>query len=419
MKLNEWKLGLAAVGLVSLATGLQAQDKPQQAPLMTALSATTISGYVDTSAVWNPGTGNANPPPYALNSSSKADGFNLDQMDVKIAKPLDEGQWSAGYTFEVSYGPDAMLIDGGAYPIRQAFVALQAPIGNGLQLEIGRFDALLGYESSDSYKNANWTHSYAKSLEPTEDTGILASYQFNPSILAQVGVANTVSTAGFAGSTVNSRNLNGNGGATIESTKAITGLITLTAPDSWGFLKGSTLSGGANYGPGFGANQALTHAVDKVEAYVGTTVNTPIKDLTVGASYDSVDGAEGAASAASVAAGVPLAGYAMAVDGYATYKITDKLSISGRGEYAHGSAFVAPFGVPAVGADASDVKVLALTGTLQYDLWANVISRLEVRWDHSADGADHFGGTSTLADPVPGATKKNDVTIAANVIYKF
>ena len=41
---------------------------------MTALSATTISGYVDTSAVWNPGTGNANPAPYAFNGG-KQDGF--------------------------------------------------------------------------------------------------------------------------------------------------------------------------------------------------------------------------------------------------------------------------------------------------------------------------------------------------------
>jgi hypothetical protein len=413
MKINTWRFGLAAAGLVSLTPALLAQTPaataPPQVPLMTAVSATTISGYVDTSAVWNPGTGNANTPPYAFNSPTKQDGFNLDQADVKIAKALDEGQWSAGYTLELSYGPDAILIDGGAYPIRQAFVTLQAPVGNGLQFEIGRFDALLGYESSDGYKNANFTRSYAKSLEPTEDTGILASYQFNPSIQAQVGVVNTVTTAG-----VNTRNANGSGFSTIESTKAVTGLITLTAPDSWGFVKGSTLVGGANYGPGFGSNPAGTHDVDKVEVYVGTTINTPIKDLTFGGAYDSVEGMEGAPGG--------LAGYAMAVSGYTTYKITDKLSLSGRGEYAHGSALVGPFGIPApgFGPDSTDPKVFALTGTLEYDLWANVISRLEVRWDHSVDGADHFGGTSLFTGaPGAGATKKNDIMIAANVIYKF
>jgi hypothetical protein len=62
---------------------------PQLVPVQTALSATTISGYVDTSAVWNPGTGNANPAPYAFNAG-KQDGFNLDSVDLRIEKGLDE-----------------------------------------------------------------------------------------------------------------------------------------------------------------------------------------------------------------------------------------------------------------------------------------------------------------------------------------
>jgi len=53
MKINKWTLGLAAVGLVSLTPALRAADAtPVPQPVMTAMSATTISGYVDTSAVW-------------------------------------------------------------------------------------------------------------------------------------------------------------------------------------------------------------------------------------------------------------------------------------------------------------------------------------------------------------------------------
>ena len=90
MKIEKWTLGLAAIGLVTLAPALQAQTPPPQlVPAMTAVSATTISGYVDTSAVWNPGTGNANPAPYAFNAG-KQDGFNLDAIDLKVSKPLDE-----------------------------------------------------------------------------------------------------------------------------------------------------------------------------------------------------------------------------------------------------------------------------------------------------------------------------------------
>jgi hypothetical protein len=67
-------------------------------------------------------------------------------------------------------------------------------------------------------------------------------------------------------------------------------------------------------------------------------------------------------------------------------------------------------------------EVLALTGTIQYDLWKNVISRLEVRWDHSLLGNDLFGGKiySTPYGSEEGRAEfKNAVMLAANIIYKF
>jgi hypothetical protein len=51
---------------------------------------------------------------------------------------------------------------------------------------------------------------------------------------------------------------------------------------------------------------------------------------------------------------------------------------------------------------------------VQYDLWKNVISRLELRWDHSLSGREAFGGTN------PGQPNRdNALLLAANVIYKF
>src|SRR5665213_1597515 len=121
MKIEKWTVGLAAAGLVTLSPALLAQTPagPQLVPMQTALTATTISGFVDTSAVWNPGTGNANPAPYAFNAG-RQDGFNVDDIDIKLAKPFDAGKWSAGYVAELNYGPESFGIDGGAAPIRQA-----------------------------------------------------------------------------------------------------------------------------------------------------------------------------------------------------------------------------------------------------------------------------------------------------------
>jgi hypothetical protein len=407
MKIQKWTLGLAAVGLVTLAPAVLAQTAPQNTPLLTSLSATTISGYVDTSAVWNPGTGNANPAPYAFNAG-KSDGFNLDQIDIKLSKPIEEGKWSAGYVAELTYGPDATGIDAGAYPIRQAYVDLNVPVGNGIELKMGRWDNIIGYETSDSVNNPNFTRSYGYSFEPTEHTGLLAAYKFADWINVQVGAADTLTT--FGG--VNSRNAGIPAGAyASESKKTVVSLVTLTAPDSWGFLKGSALYGGFDHGQG-----AFSH--DTTEYYAGATINTPVKDLSVGAAFDSIQHVD--------VAGFD-AGYFKSIAGYVSYKLTDKATVNGRVEWATGSPIGAnadannsPFGY-AGGTPANPVNaVLALTGTFQYDLWANVVSRLEVRWDHAAGGGAGFGGT----EPIGGAfavtdSKVNEVMIAANVIYKF
>jgi len=431
MKIEKWTIGLAAAGLVTLSPAVLAQTTnapaaaPTAVPLLTALSATTISGYVDTSAVWNPGTGNANPAPYAFNAG-KADGFNLNAVDVKIAKPQDETGWSAGYVAEISVGPDPVGIDGGAYPIRQAYVALHMPVGNGIDWQIGRWDNLLGYESSDSYKNPNYTRSYGYSFEPTEHTGLLGTYAFNSSISLQVGVADTVNTLGTL-------SRSDPGAPVIESKKSLVSLLTLTAPDSWGAWKGSAFYAGFDYGEGdSGAKGVITGynpatgvvggtaaslGHDRQELYFGATINTPVKDLTFGASWDWIHHVDvGAFDARDVSA----------VAGYGSYKLTDKLTLNGRAEYANGPGLTAllaatdgefPGGTTSANPTPDGFnKVFALTATVQYALWDNVTSRLELRWDHAADGTTPFGGDVYTFGA---AQKRNEVMLAANVIYKF
>src|SRR5260370_23814659 len=192
MKCTRSLLALAGAGLLSLPAITQAEEKPSS--VMTALASTTLSGYVDTSAHWNPGTGNANPAPYAFNAG-KADGFNLNSVVLQIQKPLDETPWAAGYTAMLMFGPDAPGVTGAAGEyVREAHVDLSVPIGNGLQFQVGRFGNIIGYETTTSWSNPNYTHSYAWSIQPTEHTGILATYKFWDMLTAQFGVANEVTT---------------------------------------------------------------------------------------------------------------------------------------------------------------------------------------------------------------------------------
>jgi len=194
-------------------------------------------------------------------------------------------------------------------------------------------------------------------------------------------------------------------------------LLSLTAPDSWGSLKGSALYAGLDYGPGNGAENingtgVAGHVVDKTHLYVGAVVTTPVTGLKFGAAWDTVNNSD-------LAGFKGLEGYASAMAAYVSYHPTDsKLTINGRAEYAHGSAFDFLFANNFDYAQQED-KVIALTGTVQYDLWANVISRLEVRWDHSADGSPHFGDNVPQKVGGVGPGKSNELMVAANVIYKF
>src|SRR5215470_484326 len=162
MKLEKWTVALAALGVVSMSSIVDAEE--QASSVMTALSSTTLSGYVDTSAQWNFGTGNANMPPYKFGGPTKADGFNLDVVQLRIEKPLDESEWSAGYRADLWFGPDANVLGtqstlstgSSDLGIRQAYVALRMPLGNGLDWKLGVFDSPIGYESLEAGANPNW-----------------------------------------------------------------------------------------------------------------------------------------------------------------------------------------------------------------------------------------------------------------------
>ena len=393
-KVNKWTLGLAAVGLVSLPSVVQAEEKPNQ--LLTALSSTMISGYVDTSAHWTMGSGNNNPPGYAYNLPSKQDGFNLNVVDITIEKPLDEGTWSAGYKVELWFGPNATVLGnniGGTTPstagggddlsVKQAYVSLRVPVGNGLDLKLGTFDTIIGYETANATSNPNYTRSYGYTIEPTQQTGLLASYQINKVIGVSAGIANTWSAG------INNRS------ARTESSKSYMGAITLTAPDSFGVMAGSALYAGIVDG----YNSLVGN--DVTSYYLGGTLATPIKQLKLGAAFDYAHAHDNSFGPT---------GYAESLAIYASVQATEKLSFHARGEWAKITTAAAGPSIPE--------EVIALTGTIQYDLWANVLSRLELRWDHVASGPEAFGGgTSPSSAGVP--NKKNEVLLAANIIYKF
>jgi len=414
MTFNKWTVALAAAGAVSIGSVVQAEE--QQHPLMTALSSTTISGYVESSAIWEPGTDNTNaggganrqnaniPGRVFDGSPSKLDGFNLHTVNLVLEKPLDEGQWSAGYKADLVFGPDssfynsAVRNDGSApgddFAIKQAYVALRAPIGNGLDIKLGVWDTIIGYEVFASGSNPNFSRSYGFALEPTHHTGVLASYKINDMFTVQGGVANAINGG------VNDR-------AAHDVDKTYMGSVTITLPESTGAVAGSAIYLGGIYGH-TGVAGGGTFLAPTTSLYAGATVNTGLKGLAVGAAFDwRKNGATGFGGN-----GTPFSQFNhndVSVGAlYVTFSATEKLKLAARAEYLNGSdgTFYANFddqGRP------KRNKLGELTFTADYSLWANVVTRGEVRWDHGMNGTP-YGGTDLA---------RNAVTFAADLIYKF
>lgn len=420
MKFNKWTVGLAAVGVVSLASAARADE--QMSMVNTALSQTTLSGYVDAAMQYNPnsdqGPGIAYPGHVPKYSFAQNDGFTLNAVDIALDKPEDSSMWAAGYHVELMFGEDSVgvpfgtgnTIDGdtGANAtLRQAFIRLHTPVGgNGIDWQVGVFDSIIGYESNSDPLNPNYTRSYGYTIEPTTFTGVLGTYKVNDIISVSGGVANDEYANSFVAAN------------SYESEKCYMGSVSLTAPDSMGFMKGATLSGGFVHNLN-SFTPATVNPGPTTSLYAGATIPTPINMLKVGASFDYLFQDNYSDAIHTHSTGADLWDAAA----YANVQATDKLSFNFRAEYLDNNSSTAEASQSLYPRNNAE----EFTATVQYNLWANVITRGEFRWDHvehsavgpGADAPEGFGAENNAVIGYAGPVRNNDFLLALNIIYQF
>jgi hypothetical protein len=239
----------------------------------------------------------------------------------------------------------------------------------------------------DAGNNPNYSRSFGFYLEPIIHTGVLATYDFADWLTVSGGVANGIQDRA-AYNRINARAVDADTGEFYFEKLTYVGSVALTAPESMGFLAGATLYGGVMYA-GFGEDDFGGN--DIINYYAGATAPTPLKALTVGVAYDYQ------------ANGLFDNSYANAIAGYLSIKLSEKLKLNARGEYATGSP--GAYGT----ATGEKAELLGVTGTLDYSLWANAITRLEFRWDHDLSENGIFGPED----------EDDALSLALNVIYKF
>lgn len=391
MNRNLWTSALLTAGVVSSASVLQAEEVEMH-PVESALQSTTISGYVNTSAILKFGENDGFAlPGRSFDGVSKQNGFNLDVVSLAVEKPVGDDNWSAGYRAQMLFGPDANLLGANSlgsstsdFAVKNAYVALRAPVGRGLNFKMGVWDTLIGYEVFDGPNNPNYSRSYGFYIEPIIHTGVQASYELSDAITLMGGVANGIEDRAVYNK-INTRAMEN--GAFYYEKLSYLGAVALTAPESMGFLAGATVYGGIVYS---GIGEDASGENDIVNYYAGATLPTPAKGITIGAAYDYRT------------SGIFDDSYESAIGLYVSIQLTEKLKLNARGEYANGSQ--GAYG--STGGD--DPEFFSAVGTLDYSLWANAITRLEFRWDHDATGESAFGSDG------------DDVTsLVLNTIFKF
>lgn len=162
-----------------------------------------LSGYVDAAY-----TQNFNNPASGVNQlhifDTDADGFMPHMAQLIIERPGEAGPSlldRAGFRARLDFGLDARVTKARTNPapgtsndefdLQELFAQYIVPVGNGLNVQFGKINTLIGYETIQSWENPNFSRSFMFGLgQAFTTTGLRVSYQFNPFVQASVGVIN-------------------------------------------------------------------------------------------------------------------------------------------------------------------------------------------------------------------------------------
>jgi len=423
----------------------------------TAQKGITLSGYVDTSYTeqfagagqyapakpfaTNPGGGPGNTQGTIVNGTNAGSNihqfdtsnntFNVNAVKIALEKALpDKNEWAAGFRIDTIYGSDAKYLGDTAFngtagntsglALEQALVKFRIPIGNGLDIYMGKFVTFLGYEVIESPANLNFSRGLLfTNAIPLTHTGIYGDYKFNDTVEVKLGIVDgwNNSTSSSVAVPAGSTGINDDGGFG----KAITGQINVNAPGKNANITQSFIYSDQGEPGVVGVDNGPLVVYD----IWGNWNPTFVKDsaLTLGLNADlGYNGASGYPGSPSPSAfgtvGAPTALNGSISDSntwwgvaaYASYKFTKVFTLSARGEYLHEDAAWNPkFG-------ATDVinDDFSETLTASFSIWDNLLTRLEYRYDHYTSGT--IVGVSGAVDK---GAFSNENEISLNAVYSF
>ena len=175
-----------------------------------------IYGYVEggwTLDFSNPPDGPGGVPSHHIVGRSfdtQSNSILLDQVDLVLERTVDltKKKFDLGFRIEQIYGADAAYIHSNGltiygpsrigdartpktqYDLNQAYVDIAfGMVGNGLDIRLGKWNTLLGYEVISPTGNPFYSHSFAFFNLPFTQTGALATYNVTDSLSVTGGMS--------------------------------------------------------------------------------------------------------------------------------------------------------------------------------------------------------------------------------------
>ncbi len=167
------------------APATPAQTPAPDSPVVAFFKQTEVSGFVDVYFGYDfntPSTRQAQ----VRNFDIQHDSFSLNLAELSLEKkPTSDSR--AGFRVDLDYGPTATVVSaaepGGTRTfenILQAYASYLAPLGQGLQFDIGKFVTPIGNEVIKTRDNWNYSRSLLFTLaEPYYHAGVRVSYSVN------------------------------------------------------------------------------------------------------------------------------------------------------------------------------------------------------------------------------------------------
>ncbi len=324
------------------------------------------------------GSGN----PGQLFKNPNANTFQVDQIWLTVDKaPTDESR--GGFHAEFATGASSVNQGStnnntGTPYLYSGYVSYLAPVGNGVQVDLGRLGTVLGAEVVQTNGNFFITQGAVFGLQPVTYNGVTLTTQITDEIGFHVGVVNDVySDTGLSG----------------DNDKAYVGQISYSG-DAFGLNVGGIIGDAdvSECGITPAALQASNCQVSLVDVVLSAD---PTDNLSLWVNYDWKH-TNGEDTVSSNTHGISGAG---------RFAISDDMGIATRIEYL-------TYDADGLG---EDLEYMTVTGTVDRTLAEGLVGRFELRYDNVLEGQG-----VRISDGRGGNEYKDDALVAlVQMYYEF